>query len=59
MGSSYLDLLTSDGAGLFCAVLEHFLKLQSKRPKVLMVQTFQEINCRQLITMVVCGLCSG
>jgi len=29
--------LTADGAGLFCAVLEHFLSLGNERPKVLMV----------------------
>ena len=29
--------LTADGAGLFCAVLEYFLKLGGERPKVLMV----------------------
>ena len=29
-----------DGAGLFCAVLEHFLNLENERPKVLIVKWF-------------------
>lgn len=36
--------LTEDGAGLFCAVLEHFLKLQTERPKVLMATHYHGIS---------------
>jgi DNA mismatch repair protein MSH5 len=36
-GSIKQTRLIVDGAGLFCAVLEHFLKLETQRPKVLMV----------------------
>jgi hypothetical protein len=36
--------LIEDGAGLFCAVLEHFLKLQTERPKVLMATHYHGIS---------------
>src|SRR5271169_4092998 len=33
-----------DGAGLFCAALEHLLKLQTERPKVLMATHYHGIS---------------
>ena len=36
--------LIEDGAGLFCAVLEHFLTLHTERPKVLMATHYHGIS---------------
>src|SRR5271170_6840325 len=43
VSSKSVDLI-KDGAGLFCAVLEHFLKLQTERPKVLMATHYHGIS---------------
>ncbi|KAI0789758.1 DNA mismatch repair protein MutS [Abortiporus biennis] len=41
--------ITSDGAGLFCGVLKHFVKLGSECPKVLAATHFHEIFTEDLL----------
>jgi DNA mismatch repair protein MSH5 len=57
-GNSIEKTLNGDGAGLFCALLEHFLNLHDERPKVLMVSlTKSNSYTRQLIITVNSGVC--